>query len=111
MIRQGSHHGLTWLQAQSADASAALVALYRRTEEVARYTPPLRVPGLVPQRRYRAHALHLPSVPHSRASTPWIDALASGTLELTGAQLNESGLPLPLLPPESSIVVGLRAIA
>jgi alpha-galactosidase len=31
-------------------------------------------------------------------------------LVLTGAQLRDVGLPLPPLPPESAIVVGMRAL-
>lgn len=110
VLRQGEHHGRAWLQARAEDGSAALVALYRRLEEAPRYTPPLRVPGLVPARRYRLQALHLPRVPHSTASTGVIDALAAGTLEMSGAQLAELGLPLPPLPPESAIVVGIREV-
>lgn len=111
VLRQGEHHGRAWLQARSEDGSAALVALYRRLEEAPRYTPPLRVPGLGAARRYRLQALHLPRVPHSTASTAVLDALAAGTLEMSGAQLAELGLPLPPLPPESAIVVGIREVA
>ncbi|WP_372525888.1 alpha-galactosidase [Piscinibacter sp.] len=110
VIRQGSHHGRAWLQAHAEDGSAALVALYRRLEEAPRYTPPLRVAGLDAARRYRVQALHLPKVPHSTSSTGVIDALAAGTLEMSGAQLRDLGLPLPPLPPESAIVVALKEI-
>lgn len=60
--------------------------------------------------RYRLHALHLPQVAHSQSSTDAFDALAAGTLILSGAQLRDFGLPLPPLPPESAIVVGMRAV-
>ena len=110
VIRQGAHGGLSWLQATAEDAGAALFALYRRAEELPRYTPPPRLRGLDPARRYRLHALHLPGVPHSQAGTEVIAALAAGTLTMSGAQLRDLGLPLPPLPPESAIVVGLRAI-
>jgi alpha-galactosidase len=110
VMRQGSHHGLAWMQSRAEDGSAALVALVRRHEEAPRHALPLRVPGLAPQRRFRAHALHVPHVAHSQRSTPVIDALMTGTLELGGAELATIGLPLPMLPPESAIVVGLRAV-
>ena len=110
VLRQGSHGALSWLQAAAVDASAALFALYRRVEETPRYTPPPCLRGLDPTRRYRLHALHLPQVAHSQSSTDAIDALAAGTLILSGAQLRDFGLPLPPLPPESAIVVGLRAV-
>jgi alpha-galactosidase len=93
VMRQGTLGGLTWLQATAVDAGAALFALYRRIEEAPRYTP-----------------LHLPAVPHSQASTGVITELAAGTLVLSGAQLRDFGLPLPPLPPESAIVVGIRAV-
>ncbi len=109
-IRQGALGGLSWLQATAHDASAALFGLYRRIEEMPRYTPPPRLQGLDPARRYRLHALHLPGVPHSQSSTDAVKALAAGTLTLSGAQLRDHGLPLPPLPPESAIVVGLRAV-
>ncbi len=110
VLRQGSHHGRSWLQARAEDGSAALVILYRRVEEAPRYTPPLRVAGLGPARRYRLQTLHVPRVPHSTASTDVIDALVSGKLEMSGAQLAELGLPLPPLPPESAILLAIREI-
>jgi alpha-galactosidase len=108
VLRQGSLGGLSWLQSTAVDGSAALVALYRRVEEAARYMPTLRVPGLDAGQRYRIQLLHLPTVPHSRPSTPLLDRLISGELTLSGAQLAEHGLPLPALPPESALVMGLR---
>ena len=110
VIRQGAQDGLSWLQATAVDAGKALFALYRRAEGVERYTPALRVQGLDPARRYAAQALHLPHVPHSQSSTALLDSLAAGTLTLSGAQLRDIGLPLPPLPPESAVVVGLRAV-
>ena len=108
-VRQGAAGGLTWFQSTAPDASAALVGLYRRFEEAPRYTPALQVPGLDPARRYRAKLLHRPVVPHSMSTTDLIDRLVAGTLTLTGAQLRDIGLPLPPLPPEEALVVGLRA--
>lgn len=108
-LRQGAAGGLTWFQSTAPDASAALVGLYRRFEEAPRYTPALHVPGLDPSRRYRAKLLHRPVVPHSTSTTDLIDRLLAGTLTLTGAQLRDIGLPLPPLPPEEALVVGLRA--
>ena len=109
VLRQGAQGGLSWLQATADDASAALFALYRRFEEVPRYTPPQRVQGLDPARRYRLQALHLPRVPHSQSTTEVLQALAAGTLVVSGAHLRDLGLPLPPLPPESAIVIGMRA--
>jgi len=52
--------------------------------------------------------LDLPTVPHSRASTPLLERLLAGDLMLGGAPLAEHGLPPPPLPPESALVIGLR---
>ena len=109
VLRQGSLGGLSWLQSTAPEGNAALVGLYRRAEETPRYTPPLRVPGLDPARRYRAQLLHRPTVPHSRSSTPVLDQLIAGELTLSGVQLAEHGLPLPPLPPEEALLIGLRA--
>lgn len=111
VLRQGAHGGLSWLQSTAEDGAAALVAVYRRVEEAARYMPALQVPGLDPARTYRAELLHLPGVPHSATSTPLLDRLVSGTLTLSGAQLAQFGLPLPPMPPESALLIGLRALA
>ena len=110
VLRQGRQGGLSWVQATAPDAASALFALYRRVEDIARYTPAQRIQGLEPGRRYRLQSLHSPSVPHSRSSTDLLDALAAGTLVLSGAQLRDVGLPLPPLPPESAVVVGLRGL-
>jgi alpha-galactosidase len=110
VIRQGAQGGLSWLQATASDAGAALFALYRRTEDIERYTPTLRVQGLDPARRYALHALHVPQVPHSQPRTALLESLAAGTLIVSGAQLRDIGLPLPPLPPEAAIVIGMKAV-
>ena len=109
VLRQGEQGGLAWVQAVAADQGAALVSLFRRVEEAPRYTPPLKVAGLDHNRRYRLRALHLPPVPHSHSTAPVFDALLAGTLEMSGAQLAELGLPMPPLPPESAVVIGIRS--
>lgn len=101
--------GLVSWQAVAPDGSAALAALFRRQEEPARYTPPLAVSGLDAERVYALQALDLPRVPHSHASSPSLQALAEGRLRLSGAQLAIHGIPLPALPPESAIVIGIRS--
>lgn len=110
VLRQGTLGALAWLQSCAEDGSAALVALYRRHEELPRYSPALPVQGLAPARRYRAQALHLPALHHARHSAAVFEALRAGTLELSGAELATLGLPMPPLPPESAVVVGLRAV-
>lgn len=98
------------LQATAADRSAALCAVYRRCEDGARYQQPLRLDDLDPLRNYRLRALRVPTTPHGRGQTALLQALADGTLVLSGAALGRYGLPLPPLPPESALVVELRPV-
>ena len=109
-LSQGGQGGTQWLQATAVDRQSALFALYRRVEDTWRYTPPMQIRGLDPAAVYRLQAMHLPSVSHSQSGTDTIRALAAGALELTGAQLRDFGVPLPALPPESAILIGLRAV-
>lgn len=109
-LRQGGGDGpLFWLQATASDRAAALCAVYRRREDAGRYAPPLCLAGLDPARDYRLHALAVEKVPHARGTTPQLEDLAAGRLVLSGAVLGRYGLPLPPLPPESAVVIAVRA--
>lgn len=113
-LRQGEAGGadgaLAWLQVTAVDQSAALCAVYRRREDVTRYMTPLCLAGLDPARNYRLHALSMPHAPHYTRQTQLLQALADGQLILSGATLRDFGLPLPPLPPESAVVIGIRAM-
>ena len=111
VLRQGmSGQALRWLQVTTDDKSAALWAVYRLREENARDTPVILVDGLDPDRDYRVEPLHVSTFPYSTATTDVLDTLAAGKLVLSGAVLRDYGLPLPPQAPESSAVIGLRAL-
>lgn len=84
----------------AADRSQALVAHVQLTSGMSLVPPPLRLPGLDPNRRYVVEQV---PVGGSRVSWP-----ASG-LVLTGAQLAAHGIQLPRQHPESGILLHLRA--
>lgn len=111
ILRQGGDAGaLAWLHVTANDQSAALCAVYRRRESVPSYIAPLRLAGLDPARNYWLKAFALPHAPHYTKQTDLVKALASGELMLSGATLRDFGVPLPPLPPESAVVIGIRAV-
>lgn len=110
-LQQGGADGaLSWLHVTATDQSAALCAVYRRREDVTRYMAPLRLASLDPARTYRLRAFAVPDAQHYTRQTELLQALADGELTLSGATLCDFGLPLPPLPPESAIVIGIRAV-
>lgn len=96
-------HGLV-----SHDRCEALIALVTVATAVVSVPPPLRFPGLKPDRRYRIEPLELGGTPHVVQDAPpaW---LADGGITITGRLLADLGLPVPLLGPEQALL--LRAIA
>lgn len=66
----------------------------------------VRVPGLDPDRRYRIEALRITSGPLGKAKRQpaWLE----GT-EVSGRQLATAGLSVPILNPETALLVSLRA--
>jgi alpha-galactosidase len=96
-------HGLV-----AADGSEALIALVTLASSTVAVPPPLRFPGLDPDRRYRVEPLNLGGVPHAIQDAPpaW---LAEGSITVTGRLLADLGVPVPLLGPEQALL--LRAVA
>ena len=96
-------HGLV-----SPDGSEALLALVTLATAVVAVPPPLRFPGLSPDRLYRVEPLTIGAAPHAVQDAPpaW---LADGGVTITGRLLAELGLPVPLLAPEQALV--LHAVA
>ncbi|MFZ4718008.1 MAG: alpha-galactosidase [Ilumatobacteraceae bacterium] len=85
----------------SKDRTEALVAHVQLTTGLGLLPPPLRLPGLVADRRYRVEQVPLPG-----ANVSW----AASGLELTGTQLAAHGIQLPRQHPESGILLHLTAI-
>lgn len=96
-------HGLV-----APDGAEALIALVTLATSAVAVPPPLRFPGLDPERRYRIEPLTVGGPPHAVQDAPpaW---LADGGITITGRLLADLGLPVPLLAPEQALL--LRAIA
>ena len=96
----GHAHGV-----YARDRSEALVCFAQLTTGMSLTPPPLRLPGLDPDRRYRVTPVPLPDPGRApmRAAPPW---WADG-IELTGRQLAVHGVQLPVLNPESAVLLHL----
>jgi len=91
----------------ASDRSEALVAYAQLMTGMSLAPPPLRLPGLALDRRYRVTPIPLPDAGRApmRAAPHW---WAHG-IELTGRQLAVHGLQLPILNPESGVLLHLTA--
>jgi len=92
----------------AADRTAGIVSFTQLESSPSQTPPPLRLPGLDPDRRYRVE--HLP-IPYEtwgagRTQPGW---LADG-VELTGRQLAAHGVQPPTLHPESAVLFRLTAV-
>jgi alpha-galactosidase len=96
-------HGLV-----APDGGEAVIALVTLATASVSVHPPLRFPGLDPDRRYRIEPLTVGGAPRTVQDAPpaW---LAEGGITITGRLLADLGLPVPLLAPEQALL--LRAIA
>ena len=92
----------------AADRTEALVSFAQMTTGPSLTPPPLRLPGLDPDRRYRIAHVALPGERWGLAATQpaW---LADG-VELTGRQLAAHGLRPPVLHPESAVLLHVCAL-
>jgi alpha-galactosidase len=91
----------------AADRSEALVSFVQLASAASLTPPPLRLPGLDPERRYRVEHVALPGERWGVASTQpgWL----AGGVELTGRQLCVHGVRPPVLHPESAVLFHLLA--
>jgi alpha-galactosidase len=92
----------------AADRSEALVSFAQLATAASLTPPPLRLAGLDPDRRYRVVHVPLPGERWGVARTQpsWV---ADGG-EFSGRQLAVAGLDLPVLHPESAILIRLTAL-
>jgi alpha-galactosidase len=93
----------------SPDRTEALVSFARLASSSSLGTPPLRIPGLIDGRSYRVALV--PMVPDgdgllgpSESRPGWLDDSAT---TITGRQLATVGLSLPMVRPETAVVVHL----
>jgi alpha-galactosidase len=91
------------------DRSAAVFAYVQLGTPVGEVTPPVRLPGLADDVRYRVTPVPLGEGPRTRQVRPpsW---LAAGGTELRGRTLARVGLQPPILLPEEALVLELRAV-
>ncbi len=90
----------------AADRSEAVVAFAQLTTGMSLSPSPLRLPGLLPDRTYRVEVLALPG--SGRAPARQQPAWLLDGIRLTGRQLAGHGLQMPVLNPESLILIHLR---
>ncbi len=92
----------------AADRSEAVVSFAQMATAASLTPPPLRLPGLDPDRRYQVRHVALPGERWGMAmSQPaW---LADGT-ELTGRQLAVHGIRPPVMHPESAVLIHLTGM-
>ncbi|MCU1361011.1 MAG: alpha-galactosidase [Ilumatobacteraceae bacterium] len=89
----------------AADRSEAVVAFVQLRTGTSLAPPPLRLPDLEPTKTYRVQVVELPRsgrVP-ARRQPAWVRA----GIELTGRQLATHGLQMPVLNPESALLLWL----
>ncbi|MFF2371423.1 alpha-galactosidase [Agromyces sp. NPDC058110] len=91
------------------DGSRALYARVALDSAQAALPAPARIPGLDPDRRYRVRPVEVGGPPPviADAPPPW---WAVGEVVLTGRVLGELGLAMPLLAPESALLLEVAAV-
>jgi len=92
----------------ATDQNAAVFAFAQLGASPTTVTPPLRLTGLAPDRRYAVRWLRLgeDGLGPMKAPPPW---LANG-VTLTGAQLAAHGLAMPVLHPEHALLIECAAV-
>ncbi|MEV6301460.1 alpha-galactosidase [Actinoplanes sp. NPDC051861] len=86
------------------DRSQAVFALVSMGSARAALPPPIRFPGLDPDRLYTVRPLGTPPRVMQDAPPPW---MAAGSVTLPGRVLAEVGLPAPLLAPEQALLLNV----
>jgi alpha-galactosidase len=86
------------------DRTHAVYALVTLGTPAAALPPPIRFPGLDPDRSYTVRPIGVPPRTMQDAPPPW---LAAGAITLPGRVLTELGLPAPLLTPEQALLLEL----
>ena len=94
----------------AVDRREAIVCFAPLRSGMSATPPPLRLPGLAPERRYRVEHVPLPGGLRgaSRRLPEWLTE-PRADLTLTGAQLAAHGIQLPVLWPETAMLLHLSS--
>ncbi len=99
MVRVDSAEDAVWVHGVVAPDRTRALAAYVQLDELVHDPPPLRFPGLDPQRRYTARVVGPDD------ATTW----RGEGMRLSGATLAEVGLPAPPRWPVTVLIVELTA--
>ncbi len=95
----------------SADRAEALVCVARVATAMSLVPATLHLPGLTPDVRYRISRVSLPNdeaeSPRSKLQPVW--SVEGHGIEMTGHELAVIGIQLPVMHPESALLIQLRA--
>ncbi len=89
------------------DKSEALFAVVQLTPSRLRISQPVRLPGLDHDATYRLALAGIPP-PNVKFETQGLRALQQGTLRVPGAVLHNVGLQIPILPPDTALLMTLQ---
>jgi alpha-galactosidase len=89
------------------DKSEALFAVVQLAASRLRVSQPVRLPGLDGDASYRLALAGAPP-PYVKFETQGLRALKEGTLRVPGALLHNVGLQIPILPPETALLLHLQ---
>ncbi len=91
------------------DKSEALFAIVQLAPSRLRVSQPVRLPGLDQAATYRLALAGVPP-PFVDFETEGLRALAEGALEVPAALLHNVGLQIPILPPETALLMHLQRL-
>lgn len=89
------------------DRSEALVSFAQLTTAPSLVPAPLRLPGLTPTRRYRIERIALPGGGAERGPARTSPTWLTAGVEMSGRELAVLGLQLPVMNPESALLIHL----
>lgn len=100
-------NGVWWL---AQHGTQAILGVFTQKAPTDMHHAPLRLPSLIGDGVWQLRLLGLAGQERARgdARAPWLDALRSGTVACSAAELRHIGLPLPNMNPESALVFSLN---
>jgi alpha-galactosidase len=99
-------NGVWWL---AQHGTQAILGVFTQKAPTEMHHAPLRLPSLIGDGVWQLRLLGLAGQERARgdARAPWLDALRSGAVTCSAAELHHIGLPLPNMNPESALVFSL----